>query len=119
MSLMSWLMRLSIFRSWARHRQGHQQGLCGDPNLRNIPEGARWHIRTDNAIKHLNLKICRCIRVVGTSPDDMSALKLVTSRLKYVTESDRESRRYLDMTLLDEKPHPGWNQRLPKSAQES
>lgn len=49
----------------------------------------------------------------------MSALKLVTSRLKYVTESDRESRRYLDMTLLDEKPHPGWNQRLPKSAQES
>lgn len=49
----------------------------------------------------------------------MSALKLVTSSLKYVTESERESRRYLDMTPLDEKPHPGWDQRLPKSAQES
>lgn len=49
----------------------------------------------------------------------MSALKLVTSRLKYVIESERESRRYLDMTLLDEKPHPRWDQRLSKSAQES
>lgn len=101
------------------NRQGRQQGLCGDPNLRNIPEGARWHIRTDNAIKRLNLKICRCIRVVGTSPDDMSALKLVTSRLKYVTDSEQESRRYPDMTLLDEKLHPKWDQRLSKSAQES
>lgn len=30
---------------------------------------------------------------------------LVTARLKYVAESMWGSRRYLDLTLLDERPH--------------
>lgn len=36
------------------------------------------------------------------SPDGKSALMLVTARLKYVAESEWGSRRYLDVTLLDE-----------------
>ena len=59
-------------------------------------------IRTNNAIERLNREIRRRTRVVGTFPDGKSALMLVTARLKYVAESEWGSRRYLDVTLLDE-----------------
>lgn len=59
-------------------------------------------IRTNNAIERLNREIRRRTRVVGTFPDGKSALTLVTARLKYVAESEWGSRRYLDVTLLDE-----------------
>lgn len=64
---------------------------------------AHWRrIRTNNAIERLNREIGRGTRVVGAFPDGNSALMLVTARLKYVTESGWGSRRYLDVTLLDE-----------------
>ena len=64
---------------------------------------AHWRrIRTNNAIERLNREIRRRTRVVGTFPDGKSALMLVTARLKYVAESEWGSRRYLDVTLLDE-----------------
>ena len=59
-------------------------------------------IRTNNAIERLNREIRRRTRVVGTFPDGKSALMLVTARLKCVAESERGSRRYLDVTMLDE-----------------
>ena len=59
-------------------------------------------VRTNNAIERLNREIRRRTRVVGTFPDGRSALTLVTARLKYVAESEWGSRRYLDVTLLDE-----------------
>lgn len=59
-------------------------------------------IRTNNAIERLNREIRRRTRVVGTFPDGRSALMLETARLKYVAESSWGSRRYLDVTLLDE-----------------
>ena len=59
-------------------------------------------IRTNNAIERLNREIRRRTRVVGTFPDGQSALMLVTARLKYVAESEWGSRRYLDVSLLDE-----------------
>lgn len=59
-------------------------------------------VRTNNAIERLNREIRRRTRVVGTFPDGRSALMLVTARLKYVAESSWGSRRYLDVTLLDE-----------------
>ena len=62
-------------------------------------------IRTNNAIERLNREIRRRTRVVGTFPDGKSALMLVTARLKYVAESEWGSRRYLDVTLLDEQPY--------------
>lgn len=58
-------------------------------------------IRTNNAIERLNREIRRRTRVVGTFPDGRSALMLVTTRLKYVAESEWGSRRYLDVTLLE------------------
>ncbi len=59
-------------------------------------------IRTNNAIERLNREIRRRTRVVDAFPDGKSALMLVTARLKYVAESEWGSRRYLDVTLLDE-----------------
>ncbi len=59
-------------------------------------------VRTNNAIERLNREIRRRTRVVGTFPDGRAALMLVTARLKYVAESEWGSRRYLDVTLLDE-----------------
>ncbi len=43
--------------------------------------------------------------MVGAFPDGKSALMFVTARLKYVAVSEWGSKRYLDVTLLDERPH--------------
>ena len=59
-------------------------------------------IRTNIAIERLNREVRRRTRVAGAFPDGKSALMLVTARLKYVAESEWGSRRYLDVTLLDE-----------------
>lgn len=59
-------------------------------------------IRTNNSIERLNREIRRRTNVVGTFPDGHAALMLVTARLKYVAESEWGSRRYLDVSLLDE-----------------
>ena len=59
-------------------------------------------IRTNNVIERLNREIRRRTRVVGTFPDGKSALMLATARLKYVADSEWGSRRYLDVSLLDE-----------------
>ena len=45
---------------------------------------------------------CRKVRKNLDGTDGRSALMLVTARLKYVAESSWGSRRYLDVTLLDE-----------------
>ena len=70
-----------------------------------FPRGHWRRIRTNNAIERLNREIRRRTRVVGTFPDGRSALMLVAARLKYVAESSWGSRRYLDVTLLDEQPY--------------
>ena len=59
-------------------------------------------IRTNNAIERLSREVRRRTRVVGTFPDGKSALMLVTARLKHVAESEWGSRRYPDVTLLEE-----------------
>ena len=77
----------------------------GSPETLAYTAFSREHwrrIRTNNAIERLNREIRRRTRVVGTFPDGKSALMLVTARLKYVAESEWGSRRYLDVTLLDE-----------------
>ena len=77
---------------------GHAETLA----YTRFPREHWRRIRTNNAIERLNREIRRRTRVVGTFPDGKSALMLVTARLKYVAESEWGSRRYLDVTLLDE-----------------
>ena len=63
----------------------------------------RWRrIRTNDAVERPDREIRRRTRVVGAFPDGRSALMLATARLKYVAESEWGSRRYLDVTLLEE-----------------
>ena len=77
-------------------------GCAETPTYTRSPRGHWRRIRTNNAIERLNREIRRRTRAVGTFPDGRSALMLVTARLKYVAESSWGSRRYLDVTLLDE-----------------
>lgn len=60
-------------------------------------------IRTNNAIERLNREIRRRTRVVGTFPYGKSTLMPVTARLKYMVENEWGRRRYLDVSLLEEK----------------
>lgn len=68
----------------------------------NFPMQHWVRIRTNNAIERLNREIRRRVRVVGTFPDDHSALMLVAARCKYIAESGWRTRRYLDVSMLEE-----------------
>lgn len=69
--------------------------------LDEYPPEHRRRIRTNNMIERLNREIRRRTRVVGSFPDDRSALMLICARIRYVTANDWSSRRYLDMSRLD------------------
>ena len=85
-----------------RGRKGRARGLRRDAGvLRDAREHWRC-IRTNNAIERLNREIRRRTRVVGTFPDEKSALMLVAARLKYVADSEWGFRRYLNASLINE-----------------
>lgn len=69
----------------------------------DLPMQHWTRIRTNDAIERPNREIRRRTRVVGTFPDGRSALMPVTARLKYIVENERGRRRYLDVSLLEEK----------------
>lgn len=68
--------------------------------LNDYPVEHRRRIRTNNMIERLNREIRRRTRVVGASPNGRSALMLITARIRYVTDNDWSTRRYLDMSRL-------------------
>lgn len=82
-------------------RDGHAETLT----YTGFPREHWRRIRANNAIERLNREIRRRTRVVGTFPDGNSAPMLVTARLRYVAESEWESRRYLDVMLLEGWPY--------------
>ena len=57
-------------------------------------------IRTNNMIERLNREIRRRTRVVGTFPDDESALMMVCARLRHVVSTRWGSKKYMDMKHL-------------------
>ena len=70
--------------------------------LPEFPTEHRRRIRTNNMIERLNREIRRRTRVVGGFPDGNSALMLVCARIRYVTANEWSTRRYLDMSRLDD-----------------
>ena len=70
--------------------------------LPEFPDGHRRRIRTNNMIERLNREIRQRTRVVGSFPDGNSALMLVCARIRYVTANEWSTRRYLDMSRLDD-----------------
>ena len=79
-----------------------REGFTETLTYTRFPREHWRRIRTNNAIERLGREIRRRTRVVGAFPDGRSALMLATARLKYVAESEWGSRRYLDVTLLEE-----------------
>ena len=70
--------------------------------LDDYPHEHRRRIRTNNMIERLNREIRRRTRVVGAFPDGKSALMLIAARIRYVTANEWSTRRYLDMSRLDD-----------------
>lgn len=60
-------------------------------------------LRTNNGLERLMKEIRRRTRVVGSFPDGESAVMLAAARLRHVAGSKWGERKYLDMTLLNEK----------------
>ena len=93
------LESMKLFAAAKVVREGRAETL----SYTDFPMQHWTRIRTNNAIERLNREIRRRTRVVGTFPDGRSALMLVTARLKYIVENERDRRRYLDVSLLEEK----------------
>lgn len=53
-------------------------------------------------IERLNREIRRRTRVAGGFPDGRSALMLICARIRYAAASEWSTRRYLDMSRLDD-----------------
>lgn len=70
--------------------------------LPEYPAGHRRRIRTNDMIERPNREIRRRTRVIGSFPDGDSALMLVCARIRYVTANGWSTRRYLDMSRLDD-----------------
>ena len=73
----------------------------GSVNLRELMRRIAEDVVS--AIERLNREIRRRTRVVGTFPNGRSALMPVTARLKCIVENEWGRRRYLDVSLLEEK----------------
>jgi len=59
-------------------------------------------IRTNNGLERIMKEIRRRTRVVGPFPDGESALMLTAARLRHIALSTWSSRKYLNMSLLNE-----------------
>jgi transposase-like protein len=59
-------------------------------------------LRTNNMLERLMRELRRRTRVVGSFPDGESAVMLVGARLRHVAGTKWGSRRYLDMSRLQE-----------------
>ena len=70
--------------------------------LPEFPAEHRRRIRTNNMIERLNREIRRRTRVAGGFPDGRSALMLICARIRYAAASEWSTRRYLDMSRLDD-----------------
>ena len=67
-----------------------------------FPREHRTRIRTNNPLERVMREIRRRTRVVGAFPDGNSALMLVAARLRHIAGTKWGTRKYLDMSRLDE-----------------
>lgn len=67
----------------------------------DVPFEHGTRIRTNNAIERLNREIRCRTRVVGTFPDDNSALMLVCARLRHVVGTQWGNKKYMNMKHMD------------------
>jgi len=79
-----------------------EEGVAETLSYMAFPREHWIRIRTNNPLERLMREIRRRTRVVGAFPDGRSALMLVAARLRHVAGTRWGTRKYLDMTRLDE-----------------
>jgi transposase-like protein len=79
-----------------------EEGVAETLSYMSFPREHWTRIRTNNPLERIMREIRRRTRVVGAFPDGTSALMLVAARLRYVAGTRWGTRKYLDMTRLDE-----------------
>ena len=82
-----------------------EEGVAETLSYMAFPREHWTWIRTNNPLERIMREIRRRTRVVGAFPDGTSALMLVAARLRYVAGTRWGTRKYLDMTRLDEHQH--------------
>jgi len=92
------LEELRLFKAANLVRDGIEETL----SYMAFPREHWRSLRTNNMLERLMREIRRRTRVVGCFPDGESALMLVGARLRHVAATKWGSRRYLDMTKLNE-----------------
>jgi putative transposase len=95
-------MRLAE-RTLARAAKIVEEGVAETLSYMAFPREHWTRIRTNNPLERLMREIRRRTRVVGAFPDGRSALMLVAARLRHVAGTRWGTRKYLDMTRLDEQ----------------
>ena len=75
-------------------------GVAETLTYMDFPEEHWKKIRTNNIIERLNREIRCRTRVIGTFPDEESALMLVCARLRHVVGTQWGSKKYMDMKHL-------------------
>jgi len=76
------------------------QGLEETLTFYSYPRRHWRHIRSNNPLERLFLKVRRRSRVVGVFPDVTSCLMLAAARLKWTEEKRWGKKRYMDVDLL-------------------
>ena len=82
-----------------------EEGVAETLSYMAFPREHWTRIRTNNPLERLMREIRRRTRVVGAFPDGRSALMLVAARLRHVAGTRWGTRKYLDMTRLEEHEH--------------
>ena len=80
-----------------------EEGVGETLSYMHFPREHWTRIRTNNPLERIMREIRRRTRVVGAFPDGQSALMLVAARLRYVAGTRWGTRKYLDMTRLDDQ----------------
>lgn len=80
-----------------------EEGVAETLSYMAFPREHWTRIRTNNPLERLMREIRRRTRVVGAFPDGRSALMLMAARLRHVAGTRWGTRKYLDMTRLDEQ----------------
>ena len=82
--------------------QAVAEGIEETLSYMSFPREHWTRLRTNNVLERIMREIRRRTRVVGAFPDGNSALMLVAARLRHIASTKWGTRRYLDMTRLNE-----------------
>jgi transposase-like protein len=93
-----------------------EEGVAETLSYMAYPREHWTRVRTNNPLERIMREIRRRTRVVGAFPDGTSALMLVAARLRHVAGTRWGTRKYLDMTRLEDQQR---EERFESRAQQS